>query len=104
MILYAVYRHSPAITAMQTRPISSPACSSAQGIESKEVPIIVFHIAKLKINNLSNSVSLKIYRMYAEVLMIIYLHSNKRTLLAFTRRNAQKLELIELDWQHMVGY
>ena len=34
----------------------------------------------------------------------LYLHSNKRTLLAFTRRNAQKLELIELYRQHMVGY
>ena len=30
------------------RPITSPACSRAQGIDRRDVPIIVFQIAKLK--------------------------------------------------------
>ena len=31
-----------------TRPMRRPACSRAQGIERREVPIIVFQIAKLR--------------------------------------------------------
>ena len=32
-----------------TRPMRRPACSRAQGIERREVPIIVFQMAKLRI-------------------------------------------------------
>ena len=31
-----------------TRPMTRPACSRAQGIERREVPIIVFQMAKLR--------------------------------------------------------
>ena len=31
-----------------TRPMRRPACSRAQGIERREVPIIVFQMAKLR--------------------------------------------------------
>lgn len=47
MILYAVYRHIPDISTIIRRPITSPACSSAQGIDKRDVPIIVFQMAKM---------------------------------------------------------
>lgn len=43
-----VYKHSAAIINISNNPIASPARSTLQGIANRDVPIIVFHIAKLK--------------------------------------------------------
>jgi len=43
-----VYKHSAAMTNISNNPIISPARSTLQGIANRDVPIIVFHIAKLK--------------------------------------------------------
>lgn len=46
-----VYKQSPAMTNISNNPITSPARSTLQGIANRDVPIIVFHIAKLKKQN-----------------------------------------------------
>jgi len=44
-----VYKQSPAMINISNNPIANPARSTLQGIANRDVPIIVFHIAKLKI-------------------------------------------------------
>lgn len=46
---YAVYRQSAPIIAVRAGPTTSPARCIPQGIASNDVPIIVFHIANLKV-------------------------------------------------------
>lgn len=44
-----VYKHNAAMTNISNNPITNPARSTLQGIANRDVPIIVFHIAKLKL-------------------------------------------------------
>ena len=46
--LYVVYRHTAPTSRKQIIEAPMPACPTAHGIESIEVPNMVFHIAKLE--------------------------------------------------------
>lgn len=52
---------------IRNNPITSPARSTLQGIANKDVPIIVFHIAKLKTKSFLNIFLLLILIIYDNV-------------------------------------
>ena len=98
-----------------------PTCSSAQGIDNKEVPIIVFQIANLKyleiikyafyVKNTKRFHQLQISVLFYVVLYCgtgfiwlwkIHLHCDQRTLFASSRRHTQEVDLIELNRKHVV--
>ena len=98
-----------------------PTCSSAQGIDNKEVPIIVFQIANLKyleiikyvfyVKNAKWFHQLQITVLFYVVLHCgtvfiwlwkIHLHCDQRTLFASSRRHSQEVDLIELNRKHVV--
>ena len=97
-----------------------PTCSSAQGIDNKEVPIIVFQIANLIFRNYQICF-LRFYVKWFHHLQItvlfyvvlycgtkfiwlwkIHLHCDQRTLFASSRRHTQEVDLIELNRKHVV--